>query len=361
MFDMWGMKKVIVITVMLAILLGLATPMIMAQTASNTILQNLGAMPQFSNAARLAKASGADSALNSANPYTVFVPTNNALAKIPSDSFNSLLGNKPLASNLANYMIVPGSLTYRDLLSTKQLTTVDGRTLPVTTTNGIVSVGGVQVSNNGIASKNGMIYPVNSLIVPPGFTMPQVSRSTGIGWGWLPWLIGLVILGAIGYYLLSRRHKAPEMPRGRYQETHRTETRPIEEPRRPAEDTMRQVRESVSTVHEPMVSDIAKNVSLPLSGVALTGLNMLINKGAVKDKQDFLGLLAKSYMQNNLGAAIGSSGEPSTNMIMDIINKTGIAKGLTEGDTMKFIVPLMMTGIMAIYHYLNKKPTVKTT
>lgn len=358
---MRGMKKVIVITVMFAVLLGLATPMILAQTAGNTILQNLAAVPQFSSIAGLVKASGADSALNSANSYTVFAPTNNAVAKIPSDSVNAIMGNKPLASNLVNYLIVPGSLTYRNLLSMKQLTTVDGRTLPVTSTNGVVSVGGVQVSNNGIASKNGMIYPINSLIMPPGFTIPQVSRSTGIGWGWLPWLIGLVILGSIAYYLLSRRRRAPEMPRGRYQkETRMPETRPIEEIRRP-EDTMRQVRESVSTVHEPMISDITKNVSLPLSGDALTGLNMLIDKGAVKDKPDFLGFLAKTYMQNNLGAAIGSGGEPGVSTIMDIINKTGIAKGFMEGDIKKFIMPLMMTGIMAIYHYLNKKPTVKTT
>jgi hypothetical protein len=183
-----------------------------------------------------------------------------------------------------------------------------------------------------------------------------------MSWGWLPWLIGLVILGGIAYYLLSRKHKAPDVPRGRYQaENRRPEPRVVEEPKR-ADDTMRQVRESVSTVREPSVSDLAKNVSLPLSGDALNGLNMLINKGTFKDKGDFMGFLAKTYMQNNLGSAIGSSGgEPGVSTIMDIINKTGIAKGFMEGDIKKFIVPLMMTGVMAIYNYLNRKPAVKTT
>jgi uncharacterized surface protein with fasciclin (FAS1) repeats len=365
---MWGMKKVIIITVMFAVLLGMTAPTIMSQTAyntaSNTILQNLGAMPQFSNIANLAKSSGVANTLNGATQYTVFAPTNNAVAKIPSDSVKAILGNQPLASNLVNYHVVPGVISYSNLLNAKQLTTVDGRTLPVTVNNGVVSVGGARVLTNGIVSKNGVIYPIDSVMLPPGFTMPQVSRSTGMSWGWLPWLAALIVLGGLAYYLLTRKHKAPEVPRGRYApaETRRPVVeKTVEEPRR-ADDTMRQVRESVSTVREPSISDITKNVSLPLSGDALSGLNMLIDKGAVKDKQDFLGFLAKSYMQNNLGSAIGSSGgEPGISTVMDIINKTGIAKGFMEGDVKKFIVPLMMTGIMAIYNYLNKRPAVKTT
>jgi len=220
-------------------------------------------------------------------------------------------------------------------------------------------VGGARILTNGIASNNGMIYPVDSVMLPPGFAMPQVSRSTGMSWGWLPWLVAGLIVAGIAYYLLSRRHRAPDIPKGRYTEEPRTrfETKPIEER---ADDTMRQVRESVSSVREPSISDIAKNIDLPLSGDSAKGLNMLLDKGTFKDKPDFLGFLAKSYMQNNLGSSMAGGGEPGVSTIMDIINKTGIAKGFMEGDVKKFLVPLLITGFMSVYKYLNRKPAVKT-
>jgi len=323
------------------------------------MLQNLAARPEFSNLVSLAKNTGMDSSLNGNTQYTLFAPTNDAFAKISADNLKALSDNKPLLSNLVNYHVVPGKLAYSDLLAKKQLTTVDGRTLPITVVNGVVNVGGAKIPTQGIDSKNGMIYPINSLIMPPGFAMPQVSQSTGLSWGWLPWLIGGLLLAGIAYYLLTRRRKAPEMPRGRYAEEPRAryEERPVEEKR--AEETMRQVRESVSTARDPSIADIAKNVDLPLSGDPLKGLNMLLDKGTFKDKPDFMGFLAKSYMQNNLGPAMAGGAALGVPMILGIINKTGIAKGFMEGDVKKYLVPLLMAGFLAVYKYLSRKPAVK--
>jgi hypothetical protein len=122
---------------------------------------------------------------------------------------------------------------------------------------------------------------------------------------------------------------------------------------------MRDVRESTAAYKEPQITDIAKNLSLPLSGVALTGLNSLISKGTFRDKQDFVGYLAKTYFANNMGSAMESGKAPGESMIMDIIGKTGIARGFTGDDTRTMLVPLLMTGFTAIYNYLNKRPAVE--
>lgn len=351
-------RKILIIMVMLAVMACMTMPAINAQATGYTMLQNLASHPEFSNIVNFAKSAGLEGLLNGAAPYTLFAPTNDAIAKLPSNGVNALLKDKPLLTNLLKYHVVPGKVSYADLSKMTQIKTVDGRTLPVTVNNGVVSVAGAKVVNKGIDSTNGMIYPVDSVLMPPGFALPAVSQSSGLPWWLLALLVGgLIVLGGILYALTKGgKHKTAERV---YEKNYEAARPRVEETRRPAEDTMKQVRESLSSVREPNVADIAKNVELPLSGDAAVGLKELISKGTFSNKQDFLGFLAKQFMQNNLGAAMAGGSEPGVSTILDIINKTGIAKGFMEGDIKKYLVPLMITGFMAVYRYLNKQPAVK--
>jgi hypothetical protein len=330
------------------------------------MLQNMAGNGDLSTVTGAAKAAGLDSVLNGATPYTVFAPNNAAFNKIPRDSINALTADKAKMTGLLNYHVVPGKVTYSDLAGMTSINTVDGKTLPVARqADGTINVGGAKVLGQGIDSSNGIVYPVDSIMMPPGFVMPAAaSQSQGIPWGWL--LVGAVVLGALAYLLTRpRRHAEPtpkyaERAPAKKAEPLYEERTHTEATRRP-EDTMRQVRESTAAYKEPQIADIAKNLSLPLSGVALAGLNSLISKGTFSDKQDFMGFLAKTFMTQNVGAAMAGDKAPSENMVMDIIDKTGIAKGFTRDDTMKMLVPLLMTGFMAIYNYMNKKPAMKAT
>ena len=69
-----------------------------------------------------------------------------------------------------------------------------------------------------------------------------------------------------------------------------------------------------------------------------------------------MGFLAKTFMTHNVGAAMAGDKAPSESMVMDIIDKTGIAKGFTRRRDEKMLVPLLITGFMAVYNYLNKNP-----
>lgn len=346
----------------MSLILGLSATVSFAQVTSSqrTVYQNLASINGYSAMASAIKTAGLDGALNGATQYTVFAPSNGVFGSVPKDSLSALVNDKVKLNDLLRNHVVPGKLTYSDLMKMSQVTTLGGTTLPVAYKNGVLTVGGARVVNQGIDSSNGAIYQIDSIMMPPGFAMPKVSRSTGLSLGWLGWVLGAIVLGAIALYLISkRRHGAPKAEYER-QKTRYEEATKVEPPRTP-EETMRQVRESVSSIREPSIADITKNVQLPLAGDALTGLNMLINKGKVNDKQDLLGLLAKSYVQNNLGAAMSGGKEPGISAIMDIIGKTGLGSGFAEGDIKKFIVPLLITGFMAIYNYLNKKPEVAVT
>jgi uncharacterized surface protein with fasciclin (FAS1) repeats len=358
--------KIVVVLILLAVISGLTIPA-SAQTATSqrTMLQNLVGNSDFSKLAGATKTAGLDATLNGATPYTLFAPNNAAFNKIPGDQVSALQNDKTKLTSLLNYHVVPGKISYADLASRTSLTTTDGKTLPVARqADGSIMVGGTKVLGQGIDSSNGMIYPVDSVMIPPGFVMPQAAQ----GFPW--WLIPLVLLGlgALALYLMTRpRRHAEPTPRRRYAEQPPAEkARPgyeerarTEEMRRPQETMM--AREPVSVHREPQIADIAKNLSLPLSGVALTGLNALISKGTFSDKQDFVGFLAKTFMANDLGSAMAGGKEPSESMIMDIIGKTGIARGFSSDDTKNMLVPLLITGFTAVYNYLNKRPEARTT
>lgn len=361
--------KMVVVLIMLAVIVGLTIP-VSAQTATSqrTMLQNLAGNGDFSTLAGAAKTAGLDATLNGATPYTLFAPNNAAFNKIPGDQVSALTADKPKLTSLLNYHVVPGKISYADLAGRTSITTVDGKTLPVARqADGSITVGGARVLGQGIDSSNGMIYPVDSVMIPPGFVMPPPAGpapSTAISWPLL--LLGLIVLGALAYFLLLRPRKRVE-PRAKYEErapTERTapryeEERVRTEPARAPEETMRHVRESVSAYKEPQIADIVKNLSLPLSGAALAGLNALISKGTFRDRPDFVGYLAKTYMDNKVGDAMARDRAPSENLVMDIIDRTGIARGFSGEDTRNMLVPLLITGFTAIYHYLQKRPAVE--
>ncbi len=98
-----------------------------------------------------------------------------------------------------------------------------------------------------------------------------------------------------------------------------------------------------------------KKVDLPVSGDAAEGLNKLITNGTFSNKGDFVSFLAKTYMKNNLGSTMSGGQAPPESTIMDIIDKTGIAKGFSDTDNKKMLVPLLITGFMTIYKYMSRK------
>jgi uncharacterized surface protein with fasciclin (FAS1) repeats len=352
-------KKLSVIVLLLVLAVGMAAPTSLAQTSDQkSLFENLMGRSDLTTIAGLAKAAGLDTALSGNTPYTLFAPTNGALASIPTDSVKALVGNKPLLADLVKYHVIPGKVSYRDLLNMRELKTLDGKTLPVTVKNGVVSVAGNKIAGPGIESRNGVIYPVSSVMIPPGFKLPQVAaqktQSTGIPMSWIGLILGAIALGALLLYLLTRGgHEAPK----------------VEAPRRKVEEPYRAVRDREIPVEDISargkdvgsldIANIAKNLDLPLSGDALKGLNTLIGKGDFKDKTDFLGFLAKTFMSNNLGSAMAGGKDLPVGTILDIITKAGLGKGMMDGDIKKFLVPLFLAGFTAVYKYLTKSQAVK--
>lgn len=102
--------------------------------------------------------------LKGKGPYTVFAPTDEAFAKIPKADLDALLANKEKLSAVLTYHVVPGKVMAKDVKS-GDVATVNGKTIKITTSNGVV-VNMSKVTATDIDASNGVIHVIDSVLMP---------------------------------------------------------------------------------------------------------------------------------------------------------------------------------------------------
>ena len=102
--------------------------------------------------------------LKGKGPYTVFAPTDEAFAKIPKADLDALLANKEKLSAVLTYHVVPGKVMAKDVKA-GDVATVNGKTIKITTSNGVV-VNTSKVTATDIDASNGVIHVIDSVLMP---------------------------------------------------------------------------------------------------------------------------------------------------------------------------------------------------
>ena len=117
------------------------------------------------------KAAGLVDTLEGPGPFTVFAPDNNAFAKLPAGTVNSLLlpANKAELVKILTYHVVSGHYTSADLHDGQVLTTVEGQTLTIgKSASGQISVNGTaMVETPDVISSNGVTFVIDTVLMPP--------------------------------------------------------------------------------------------------------------------------------------------------------------------------------------------------
>jgi hypothetical protein len=186
--------------------------------AADDIFQTMGKQAQFTTTFGLFDKAGMAGRLSGPGPYTVFAPIENAYLPLTTTSMKELTDSKARLTRFAGYHIVPGKLTIDSLSRMSSITTVDGIALPVKTIDGITNVGNARVSDTGIECSNGIIYPIDNLLIP-GVRPIGDYKSTSLNeyplepvalqppettTDWAIMIISLLGLSAIVIYLLSK-------------------------------------------------------------------------------------------------------------------------------------------------------------
>merc|ERR1712153_100781 len=137
-------------------------------TPTKTIAELAIATPALSTLLAAVKAAGLVETLSGEGPFTVFAPTNDAFAKIPTDALNSLLADKDALTAVLLRHVVPGAaLKARDVPhGTTPVKTAGGEEIQVTRNRYInikSSAGEAGVIAFDILATNGVVHLVNSV------------------------------------------------------------------------------------------------------------------------------------------------------------------------------------------------------
>jgi uncharacterized surface protein with fasciclin (FAS1) repeats len=109
--------------------------------------------------------------LKGAGPFTVFAPTDEAFAKLPAGTVESLLKpeNKEKLKEILLLHVVPGSVYAADVVKLKEAKTAGGKTVSISTEGGVkvgTATGKANVVKTDIKTSNGVIHVIDAVILP---------------------------------------------------------------------------------------------------------------------------------------------------------------------------------------------------
>src|ERR671910_1357607 len=145
--------------------LALASP-----AAAADIVETAASNGSFTTLVAAAKAAGLVDTLKGPGPFTVFAPTDDAFAKLPAGTVESLLKpeNKAKLTAILTYHVVPGRVMAADVGKVQEAKTVNGKMLMVSTKGGGVMINDAKVTATDITATNGVIHVIDSVILPAG-------------------------------------------------------------------------------------------------------------------------------------------------------------------------------------------------
>ena len=159
-------------------ILNLAFVALLVSTTSQRTLAADAAAPQtvvaiaagnadFSTLVAAVKAADLAETLSGEGPFTVFAPTNEAFAKLPDGTVETLLKpeNKAKLAGILTYHVVAAKVMAADV-KTGKVKTVQGTELDIVVKDGSVTVDGAKVVKTDIVGSNGVIHFIDSVVLP---------------------------------------------------------------------------------------------------------------------------------------------------------------------------------------------------
>lgn len=125
---------------------------------------------QFKTLAAALQAAGLVETLKGAGPFTVFAPTDEAFAKLPAGTLETLLKpeNKEKLRRILTYHVVAGTVMASDVVKVQSAKAVSGDTITVKVHAGVVHVDNATVTSADVVASNGVIHVIDSVILPKG-------------------------------------------------------------------------------------------------------------------------------------------------------------------------------------------------
>ncbi|MEM8830098.1 MAG: fasciclin domain-containing protein [Cyanobacteria bacterium P01_G01_bin.19] len=118
----------------------------------------------FSTLVAAVKAADLVETLKSPGKFTVFAPTDDAFAKLPPGTVQTLVQNPPQLARILTYHVVAGKLMQADLAKLDSVTSVEGSPISIDCSDGF-EVKNATVIAADIEADNGVIHVIDNVIL----------------------------------------------------------------------------------------------------------------------------------------------------------------------------------------------------
>lgn len=136
--------------------------------SSLNIVQTASEAGAFSTLLAAATEAGIAGVLQDDGPFTVFAPTDEAFAKLPAGTVESLLKpeNKEKLIGILKYHVVSGRVYSDEAIDAGKAETLQGGKVHIKHEGGAVKVNDAQVVKADIDASNGVIHVIDTVILP---------------------------------------------------------------------------------------------------------------------------------------------------------------------------------------------------
>jgi len=140
-----------------------------AGAPTGTVVDVAVANGSFKTLVKALQAADLVGTLQGSGPFTVFAPTDEAFAKLPAGTLESLLepANRDKLVAILTYHVVSGAVGSAQAAKLDSVATVRGARLPIAKSAAGLKVGGANVVLADVQASNGVIHVVDAVLLPP--------------------------------------------------------------------------------------------------------------------------------------------------------------------------------------------------
>ena len=134
---------------------------------SENIAERLDRDGRFTTLLAAVSAAGLGEALTAGGPFTVFAPTDQAFAKLPAGTVESLLANTNALRDILLYHVLGEPKRAGELIYKQSAETLQGSEVAISLRRGKVFVNDARVINANVKAENGVIHVIDTVLLPP--------------------------------------------------------------------------------------------------------------------------------------------------------------------------------------------------
>lgn len=129
------------------------------------LIESIKSNSELSTFLQAVNAAGLEATLEEPGPYTVFAPSNEAFAAIPSEAFQDLLKkeNKTKLVNILKNHVVKGKILTNSI-NTSNVSTLGGKPLHINVRGSQITVDNANIVEPDLESSNGVIQVIDRVL-----------------------------------------------------------------------------------------------------------------------------------------------------------------------------------------------------